>query len=454
MDLKKKLSLSEDACELFDDIPGGGYLAELDETGEHWSVRDVPFFSELPAGTKKNEQPISREWMEAVLLRHRELESEQKHLPAVHAHHHGDGRETFRIGFLRPTRVGLLTLDGQPRWTLFGDIIRIEDHHFEQIKNMRYPYRSAEIGRDWKPEISSMALLEDEAPHFKLPMLTIGEERRHFDREFEPSKRPAVAFSEVGESAYICFSFKGSEMPKTVELTKKVKLAEHSDDKNGDGDKDKLQDKDKVAEGIVKVIAEFQEGLPALVASILQGLLPPTDRKVEGETQVEPAMLKERLAELLKAKTDSDSDTKNDDLLGELRGQVAGLQEKEKLRETVERSDGLADAAIQSLRDGGWNLSEEVQKAVRSIAKESESALKSYVDGFTKTMPKDPPKTLEAAIFKEESPEMAKYKTMSPEKLEAANSLSQQYDELKESGADLRTSREEFVDINLEVLTA
>ena len=46
-----------------------------------------------------------------------------------------------------------------------------------------------------------------------------------------------------------------------------------------------------------------------------------------------------------------------------------------------------------------------------------------------------------------------KYKTMSPEKLEAARDFSRQYDELKEAGGRLTTSREEFIDINLETAT-
>jgi len=454
MDVKKKQGLSENVSEAFgDDFPSGGYLAEMDDDGQFWNIRDVPFFSELPAGTRSNETSISREWMEAVISRHRELESQQKYLPAVHANHHGDGRETFRIGFLRPTRVGRLVLDGKLRWTLFGDIIRVENNHFEQIKDMRYPYRSAEIGRGWKPEIASLALSEDEAPHFKLPMLTIGEERRHFDREFLPSERPAMAFSEVGDSAYVCFSFRGTAMPKEE---KTEKLAEHANANGNDKDKGKenLQEENEVANKLAKVIADFEKGLPALLASFLQGLLPPTDRTDEGETQVEPAMLKARIAELLNAKVvETKEDDKTVNKLSELRGEMDAFKEKERLREETKTAESLAESKIKELQTEGWHLSEEAVASIRDIAGESKPALEKYVKAYKATMPKDPPRTLEEAeVFSQDSPDISKYKTRSPEVLEQARNLSLQYDELKEGGANLTATREEFIDINLETL--
>ena len=431
-----------DTLEAFGEIPGGGYKAERDETGQFWTIRDVPFFSELPAGVRKNETAISREWMEAVVERHRQLEADQKHLAAVHAHHHDSGRDNFRIGFLRPTRVGQLILEGKPSWTLFGDIVRVDDKNFQDIRELRWPYRSAQIGLGWKPEISSLALLEDEAPHFKLPMLTIGEEKRHFDREFSTSLRPAVAFSEVGESAYICFSFKGSVMAKDTD--KLNDDGKNGDDKNGN---DNLQEENKVAEGIAKVISEFQEGLPALVASILQGLLPPTDRTDEGETQVEPAMLKERIAALLAKKEEKPEDL---DKLSAMRGEIDGLKEKERQREESAAADGLAQIAIDALRGEGWHLTEQVQSAIRGIASESKTALDAYVSGYKATIPKEPAQNLEAAIFSEDAPELGKYKTMSPEDLEVARGLSMQFDELIEAGGKLTSSREEFIDINMQ----
>ena len=436
-----------DNPEAFGEIPGGGYTAERDETGQFWTIRDVPFFSELPAGVRSNEKAISREWMESVIARHHKLETEQKHLPPVHANHHDSGRENFRIGFLRPTRVGKLILDGEPRWTLFGDIVRIDDKNFQDIRELRYPYRSAEIGRGWTAEIASLALSEDEAPHFKLPMLTIGNETRHFDREFSPSLRPAVAFSEVGESAYICFSFKGSVMAKETDQLNQ----DGNDGSDGGGDGGEMPPKeDKLVKKLNKVITDFQEGLPALLASFLQGLLPPTDRTDEGETQVEPAMLRERIAALLAKKEEKPEDL---DKLSAMRGEIDGLKEKDRQREENAAADGLAQITIESLRAEGWHLTEDVQTAIRGIACESKTALDAYVTSYKATIPKEPPQTLDKAIFTEDAPELGKYKTMSPEDLEVARDLSRQFDQLTETGAKLSSSREEFIDINMNAMT-
>lgn len=425
------------------DVPGGGYLSEFDEKSEFWSIRDVPFFSELPAGTRSNEKAISKSWMEAVVKRHKALERDQRHLPPVHANHHDAGRENFRIGFLRPTRVGRLILDGKPRWTLFGDIVRVEDSHYSSIKDLGYPYRSAEIGIGWKPEISSLALLADEAPHFKLPMLTIGEERRHFDREFAPEQQPAVAFSEIGESAYVCFSFRGAAMPKSAVIPPKTTVKLTQDDGN-DKDKNLQEGGDEVTSGIVKVVEEFQKNLPAMVKQILEELMPSVVRTAEGEQPVEPeAMLKAKKEEA------------GDDRVVQLMSEVALLKEQGRLRDFAEKTEKLVKEKADALRTDGWNVTEESEAAMLGIAKESAAALDTHVESFRKTMPKDPPRTLEEAeVFAVDSPALQKYTTQSPERLESARDLARQYDELIAGGARLESSQEEFIDCNLETLTA
>lgn len=432
------------------DVPGGGYLSEFDESTEFWAIRDVPFFSELPAGTRSNEKAISKSWMESVVRRHKTLERDQKHLPPVHANHHDAGRENFRIGFLRPTRVGRLILDGKPRWTLFGDIVRIEDSHYSLIKDLGYPYRSAEIGIGWKPEISSLALLADEAPHFKLPMLTIGEERRHFDRSFSPEQQPAVAFSEIGESAYVCFSFRGAEMPKTKTKTTEVVTLNQDDDPNKD--KNLQADGDPVASGIADVVKEFQKNLPAMVKQILEDMMPSVVRPEEGEQPVEPELLK---AQMLKAMLKAKEEKPGDDRLVALMSKVALLEETGRQRDFAEKTEKLVKEKAEALRADGWHVTDESEAAMLGIAKESAVALETHVESFRKTMPKDPPRTLaEAEIFSIDAPVLQKYKTQSPEILELARGLATQYDELTASGARLESSQEEFIDINLESLSA
>ncbi len=438
-ELKEKLGMPESTETALSEVPGGGYLSEFNEESECWAIRDLPFFSELPAGTRSNEKAISREWMEAVVRRHRTLEEEQKHLPPVHANHHDAGRENFRIGFLRPTRVGRLILDGKPRWTLFGDIVRIEDRHYAEIKDLGYPYRSAEIGIGWKPEISSLALLADEAPHFKLPMLTIGEERRHFDRGFLPEQAPALAFSEIGESAYVCFSFRGATMPK-----KKDEIVKLQDDPEKKDDKGNT---DEVTSGIVKVVEKF---LPDMVKRLFEEMVVRTQ---EGEQTVEPEMLKEEEKAELAKKAKAEA---GDERIVNMMSKIALLEERDRQRDLAEKTEKVVQEKAAALRSDGWHVSEESESAMLLIAKESTAALDTHVENFRKTMPKDPPRTLEEGteVFAADSPILQKYTTQSPEVLEAARTFARQYDELKDGGAKLETSQEEFIDINLESVTA
>ena len=440
------MGLSETTHEAFrGDIPGGGYRAEADNTGEYWTIRDVPFFSELPAGVRSNKQPIGKEWMEATILRHKQLENDQKHLPPVHANHHDTGRENFRIGFLRPTRVEQVVIDGKGRWTLFGDIVHIETHHYNRIKDLGYPYRSAEIGSGWSPEIASLALSEDEAPHFKLPMLTIGDEVKSFDREFEPENSPAVAFAEVGDSSFVCFSFKGITMaPKKAEKPKTTVTLKEDPSKH-DPDEEKMDDTGKKIAEVVETF--FRDKLPAVVETILQGLLPPVARTDEGEQTVDPAMLKattekdaERMAELA---------AKDNERTAELMAKVAALEDKDRQRTQAEKLQLLVEKQTAALKEEGWQLSGDTEAAMRDIAAASDAALEKFVAEYKKNTPKDPPKTLDdVQVFKEELPELQKYRTQSPEVLTRALALSGQFDDYHKMGGT--SSREEFIDINLE----
>lgn len=402
-----------------DSFPGGAYRADRDPDG-HYTIRDVPFFSELPAGVRSNEKPIGRDWMEAVVKHHRRRESEEKFLAPVHANHHGTGRTNFRIGFLRPTRVGQLQLDGKTRWTLFGDITRVPEEHFQTIKEIGYPYRSAEINPAWTPEIASLALSEDEAPHFKLPMLTIGEERHNFSDVFQPQFSPAVAFSEVGNSAFICFSFRGEDMAKTAETFQDEKDEKKEDEKKMSGKK--LQDgeeKDKKKE--------------------------PDEKK--GEERVDPKTLSDPfLTQLL------ESNQKLTETVGRLSGQICALEEKEEKREQVAQVEILSANAIKDLKSKGWHLSESTEKAIRDIATQSDKALEVFVETYKANTPKDPPRSIDeidaSEVFNEDPPEVLKFTTQSPDKLEKARELSKMFDELGKS-ATMSVSREEFIDFNM-----
>ena len=165
-------------------VPGGNYDAEQAPNGT-WTIKALPIFSEVESGKRGNEKHIGPEWMNAAIAKAKELRFVQQHMAPVHLGHHGalKNKETPRVGFLKPDHIGRLTIEGKHQWVLFADVVGISEENMGSLKNLSHPYRSVEIG-DWnKPEIASLALLSDESPYFKFPMLTIGEMKAHAGKQ-------------------------------------------------------------------------------------------------------------------------------------------------------------------------------------------------------------------------------------------------------------------------------
>lgn len=196
-----------------ENLPGGQYVAIQEDDGT-WTITTddrvgLPIFAELEAGARENAQSIGREWMVQAIANHRALEQDQKHLAPVHASHHSAGHTPDRIGFLRLTKTGKIQQNGEQVDALFAEICGVKDEDLKRLENLELPYRSVEIGRWDRPEISSLALLEDEAPYFKMPMLKVAKKVPRFDR---PSPAPVVAMAQdQNGSPLILFSFKGAQ---------------------------------------------------------------------------------------------------------------------------------------------------------------------------------------------------------------------------------------------------
>src|SRR5258705_2320996 len=165
LEVKRRLGRHAEAAAHFfvENLPGGQYVALQDDDGT-WTITSedrvgLPIFAQLEAGARDNAKPIGRDWMLQAIDRHRLLEKYQKHVAPVHASHRSDGHTPDRIGFLRLTKVGKLQQNGKPVDALFGEICGVKDEDLKRLEDLELPYRSVEIGRWDKPEISSLALL-------------------------------------------------------------------------------------------------------------------------------------------------------------------------------------------------------------------------------------------------------------------------------------------------------
>lgn len=196
---------------------GGNYVAEDNGDGTY-NILDVPIFAEIPAGVKRNADPVGREWQEAAVLKNKAREAEG-HLPPVHIYHTDEKAvKPIYAGKMRLRDVRRISYEGNQLWATFADILGVPAEVFQKIKRGFLPYRSVEIHNWDKPEIDSLALMDTDVPFFRMPMLSISQVVLQKDANmFMDRTRPcAVVFRAAKKSngGAMLFRFnEGGQMP-------------------------------------------------------------------------------------------------------------------------------------------------------------------------------------------------------------------------------------------------
>lgn len=258
---------------------GGAYRAEQDADGT-WTIRDVPIFSEVTErytrNGKKAQLPCTREWLSKAVDRAKAAFDGSSYLAPLHVNHFGDSEKVERAGFFLPTRVGEATVDGQRLPTVFADLLKIPAAVYAKIKDLTLPYRSAETRLTGAPEIQSLALLS-KPPHFKYPLLTVGEERAN----------PALCFSvEPHSKARLLARFEDDDVPDEKPPKdddggeKKPSVSGDENDKKPEGEEpsemDELEGADPMSAQILQALQSIDAKLTALTggATAVAGMVP------------------------------------------------------------------------------------------------------------------------------------------------------------------------------------
>ncbi len=417
-------------------LPGGHYVAEEQSDGT-WTIRDIPFFAELPAGIRSNSEDIGKDWLDAVVSHHEYRENAEKYLAPVHLNHHDTGRDTPRVGFLRPLGVKQILLDGKRKWTIFADIVGVQEHWVDIIKNYGAPFVSAEIPPDWRTEMLSLAISEDEPPHFKMPLMNVGEMRR-----FKPEFGPVVAFSATEESMRLVFNFKGTTMPATK------RTADKPADKPADKDKKDILDDDDEK----KKKKKDNDDIEKKVFAAMKKFADEKDDKDKKDREpviepVEAALLSAVRAGIMPE-------------IAKLSGEVSGLKESISARDKAEKLASSSTGAAEKLRAEGWHVSDDLENRIARFAALGEEALKDFIDSHKRFAPKEPPKDFESFaasgdddkdgdVFESDDKHLEKYAVKGPQFLERARRWSREYAQLQAGGLNLKSSAEEFIDTNM-----
>jgi hypothetical protein len=107
---------------------------------------------------------------------------------------------------------------GNPIPTIFADLVGVKQEVYDRIRGGELPYRSVEILDTSRAEIDSLALLDDEVPFFRFPLLRVGKET-----PLKKTNTPVLAYQASGGRAAVLFNFGA---PSMIEQSTSVEKAE------------------------------------------------------------------------------------------------------------------------------------------------------------------------------------------------------------------------------------
>lgn len=259
-------------------IPGTNSTAIQNPDGT-WDILDVPIVhvGSIPrfnaAGERVDEFSTDEAWFQNVLAAHQQGESDAYMGRVFLDHHDHQAGSQPDSGFLRPRRIGPITVKGARVQALFADIVAVPDEVYQTwIKAGRVPYRSIESREAESGWIDGLALMATRSPHYQLPMLTIGREIQRVPggtREPMAARAMAVACS-TSERAVAILRAEESTMPEEPKDEGKAK-DEPKDEPKGDKKDEK---KSKPASGWKSAFETFKateialDEIPDAVAAI------------------------------------------------------------------------------------------------------------------------------------------------------------------------------------------
>ena len=448
-------------------LPGGSYTAVKQADG-NWSILNVPIFSENDRNPKHK---VDKAWLEAALEKanYRVQHPDGAYLAPLHTQHHGTGQSVKPAGKVKPTDVREVEYDGEKLATMFGDLVDVPDESYQEIKAGKLPYRSVEIADLNVPEITSLALLDSDAPYFRYPMLTIGKElkagakARRMDAELAGMTAYSVPTKGSRAASFLYRAdFKTVEdtMPNTSTKTTAAAPATFQ------GDEDELK---KAADAAAKMAAEepkkedepapqkAQEGDPILallteIKGMLQTLCGGEEGEVaapEGEVPAEgePAEMKMRAKEVKPVKKTTETTPADAAKYAALEGKVAALESTVAAGKAHElRREKLA-SAMKTLK--GFNFATDPEAKLAEVYKAGgEKGLDIFVSTIQEHGTKDPgEEDAEDTIPLADLPrEVAMYNAMGPDRLKAAMEASSMYDA---QNGRASMSRKEFIEAQM-----
>ncbi len=450
-------------------IPGGKFTAQQNPDGT-WNVYDVPIFAAhtvtIPLENEDGELvntdiKIGRKWMKAAMEKSVARFQNDDYLPPLHVHHHFMGKDTKRSGFFKLKSIRKEKLENESIWTMFADLLQVPSEVYSFVRRGQLPYRSVEIHDIMKPEIDSLALLDDEVPFFRFKLLTIGKEiPNEGDLDIGPVTRAAYnqagvrAYQSIGHGARILLYMGGYEMANRKyaehEIEEKKKKAEELQVEPDEEEKKKPEMKadadtmGKVAEGLSEI---------AKIATVLSDLMTGEEAaEEEDETAPAPVEMSAGTTAINETSTEivADYGSKHNgnvhlpkDLL-RLKGRVDAMESERKMERKVFK-------IARQLASYGLDHDETIKKLIEVGRTYGIKGIDLYAESVKEHREQDPPENWIGDLPEGHnlSKDVAKYSKFGGEAVRTAQKLSEEYDTLKSKGMRFSYTKEEYIDENL-----
>lgn len=350
-------------------VRGGDFAAVQDPSDGTWTIKDVPVFTTherevvVPGdrGPEKRRVTVDRDWLDKAVSRGQSRYAKDRHLAPTTIRHNGGLFPAEPAGVFLPTRVAEMEYEGERRPWIFGDIGKIPQRVYEQVRAFQLLFRSPETTVKGDPEILALSLLPTETPYFRGPMTTVGTEMPADRRVTLQTRRgqPILAYSADDDRATFLVR---PPMPEAVPTTAAASEKPATFDVNA-GDK-------------------ILSALQALVSEI-QGLKAALGVKGAGEESAPP-------------EPDGEETSQYRAALAAMDGRVAGLESQIKAAKAEKDAAALVAKYAADLSAAGFSIAPAV--LAEKHAAYGEKGLAAYADAVMANGVAAPPADLEAAL--------------------------------------------------------
>lgn len=436
-----------------------GYRATRD--GDTLTVHQVPIFVDCEREHQDGTAVFDAKWVAGAVATAMQQQRDG-YLPPLHIRHHGEeSNPAGRAGVFRIVGAKPITLKGERRTAILADLIITDEFAQEEVIKGALPYRSVEIHDIEDPKITSLALLDTEAPFLELPMLLVSDVEGGKDDEPQTSVIDTVipgaksglvrvASFRRGSEARLLFK-EDSNMTSVEEAAAVEADAKKQAELFADDDKDKKKNGDKKGEDMESASLDVS----AIVKAIESGEIAVKDfdailAAIQAQGQAAapeetPAPAAVPGAESMTAKPTGDSVK-----MAALEGKLFALEAKDRARDEAESATADVEAAYERLKDRpmGADLRARLTGYRSKHKGEAFQALVEIVANSVGVLPGDTdPASFTGALGK--APEEAlKYQKDGMDAVDRAAKFCAEWEQLAAVGG-LRTTKERYVELNM-----